>query len=94
MGNDWTTTQGNFRKGNPGGGRPKGSKNRFTKVKEAIVEIFDNIDAKDKIVTHLTKEDCDTKEILKFVREIVIPVLPKDPIVKVETKVNNYNVKW
>jgi len=32
-----------FKRGNPGGGRPKGSKNKFTSLRDSFIEVFDRL---------------------------------------------------
>ena len=63
-------------------GRPKGSKNRFTKVKESIVRLYDDCDLEAKLKRKLaSSEQTDNyADVHKFIKDIVIPVLPKQSL--------------
>lgn len=60
-----------------GPGRPKGSKNKFTKFKDELLEIWEDTNGKERLL-QLIKRDRDFKE---FITKMVIPVLPKDPLI-------------
>ena len=66
-----------FKKGNPGGGRPLGAKNKFTLVKERIVELFEDGEAYDKLKRKMKTED----GAFKVIKDIILPILPKDPVI-------------
>lgn len=58
-------------------GRPKGSKNRYTVIKEEIADLWLEEDVKESI-RDLMK---DKSYLKKFIKDIVIPILPKDALI-------------
>lgn len=90
--NKKTGGNGQFKQGNPGGpGRPKGSKNKFTKVKEEIVELFDKLDGVGQLRRHINNNP---EKFYRFTKEIILPVLPKDPLVQNNTQIVNVDYGW
>lgn len=63
---------------NGGPGRGKGTKNKFTLIKEEIAEIWEEAGLKAELLKQLTKDKSYTR---KFVREVIIPILPRDALI-------------
>lgn len=73
-----------------GPGRPVGSKNKFTQVKEALVEAFLEIDGKEKFINTLKNGD---KINLKALNA-VLAVLPKDPLIDASQHNTQIKYEW
>ena len=85
---------GKFVEGNSLGGRPFGSKNKFTKIKEEIADAWLDSKAKEVLKNNLVKDlrnsfgtlilDTDGKRI-KIIDKThlnqIIAILPKDPVI-------------
>ena len=59
------------------GGREKGTKNKFTLVKKRIVELFEDGKAYDKLKKIMSTE----AGAFKVTKDIILPILPKDPVI-------------
>lgn len=68
-----------FAEGNTmGKGRILGSKNKFTQIKQEIAEIWDDAGLKAELLAQLLKDKSYSR---KFVKEVIIPILPKDALI-------------
>ncbi|MCK4249481.1 MAG: hypothetical protein KAX15_06850 [Candidatus Omnitrophica bacterium] len=59
-------------KGGPG--RPKGSKNKFTEIKEIIAQTFFDVKGKDKLKTLASKNDKGFRDLMKD----IVYLMPKE----------------
>ena len=59
------------------GGREKGTKNKFTLVKKRIVELFEDGKAYEKLKNKMKTEE----GAFKVTKDIILPILPKDPLI-------------
>lgn len=74
----------------PGPGRPKGCKNKYTKIKEDIVSLWKEEDCKERFRKVLRKD-------LKWAVNTMIAIMPKEPVINnsistVTQNTNYYNV--
>ena len=76
-------------KGGPG--RPKGSKNRFTLIKEELAEVWHEENGKEKFRSLFNGNPKDFLNAL----DRIISILPKDPLVKLEQpEAVHYTFSW
>lgn len=71
-----------FKKGE--GGRPKGAKNRYTKIKEALLEVFERKGGVDGLETWANRKENETKFY-----EFMMKLLPKDIAIEQELTVES-----
>ena len=77
-----------FKKGQSGNpaGRPKGSLNKYTKTKNEFIDIFHKAKGPKRVLNMIKKDD---KILYRFVKDCIIPFMPKeDSTTKGDT--NNY----
>ncbi|MCK4248922.1 MAG: hypothetical protein KAX15_04005 [Candidatus Omnitrophica bacterium] len=56
-----------------GPGRPKGSKNKFTKIKEAIADAFFAVGGKDRLI-----KESKSKQGFRYLMKDVVSLMPKE----------------
>ncbi len=75
--------KGRLLPGNPYGGRPKGSLNRFTKLRNDIADVFKAVGGKERLIAIAKKSD---REFLQVVDRI-ISVLPKETKLDIQAEI-------
>ena len=75
--------------GNPAG-RPKGSKNKFTRIREELAELFAEEGVKEKLRKMIQN---DNKRDLITVLDRILAVLPRDPLIRQEEH-THYEVRF
>ncbi len=66
--------------GNPQGKIP-GTKNKYTRVKEAMVELFEEVHGKEKLKQMMQTPD----GFFNVMKHLVVPILPKEPLIDQST---------
>ena len=69
--------KGRFIKGNSGNplGRPKGSPNKFSKIKQQLLEVWEKGTKKQKLLKYVTKDE---RTFYLFTKELILPLLQKE----------------
>lgn len=75
-------------KGGPG--RGKGTKNKFTLIKEQIAELWEEEHGKESLRKHFKKN----KDFMRVMREVIVPLIPKEPLIKNEYHETNIDVRY
>jgi hypothetical protein len=68
-------------------GRPRGSLNKFSKIKHQLLEIFEKGKGNKRLLKYVTQDE---KRFYSFVKDLILPILQKEDTSKSSSNTNNY----